>query len=232
MSESELVVSGRSLPELEAVIERGLTTFVDVGTALLEIREGRLYRETHSTFEDYCRDRWGFSRVQAHRLIEASEVVATLPIGNVTPHNEAQARELARIDDPQQRADVWRTAVDAHGDKVTAADVRHTAQRLAVVDLDSGEINPPKSVIEAAYDVSDEAGKADLNRLQYRAALYRSIKLAGLLFSYDPQDVANALTIEEIDADLDSFADQFRGWVDKIKNRAPRGLHVVKERVS
>lgn len=32
------------LEELEATIERGLTTFVEVGLALLEIRDSRLYR--------------------------------------------------------------------------------------------------------------------------------------------------------------------------------------------
>jgi hypothetical protein len=31
------------------------------GTALLEVRDRRLYRETHATFEDYCRERWRFS---------------------------------------------------------------------------------------------------------------------------------------------------------------------------
>ena len=44
----------RRLAELELVIERGLKTFVEVGAALLGIRDGRLYRETHATFEDYC----------------------------------------------------------------------------------------------------------------------------------------------------------------------------------
>ena len=55
------------LPELEAVIERGLATFIEVGKALMEIQDGRLYRETHATFEDYCRQRWEMSRVHAHR---------------------------------------------------------------------------------------------------------------------------------------------------------------------
>jgi hypothetical protein len=39
--------------ELENVIERGLSTFVEVGNALLEIRDSKLYRETHPTFEAY-----------------------------------------------------------------------------------------------------------------------------------------------------------------------------------
>ncbi len=126
MSEEVPVAPARSLEQCEAVIERGLRTFLEVGAALLEIRDGRLYRQDYGTFEDYCRDRWGFSRVQAHRLIEASEVVAMLPIGDTThlPRNEAQARELARIPDPAERARVWQEVTEKHGEKVTAADIR------------------------------------------------------------------------------------------------------------
>ena len=42
---------------LERIIERGLQTFYEVGTALLEIRDASLYRQTHPTFEAYCRQR-------------------------------------------------------------------------------------------------------------------------------------------------------------------------------
>ena len=50
------VTSGR-LAELEAIIETGTQTFVEVGNALLEIRKRRLYREQgYKTFEDYCWD--------------------------------------------------------------------------------------------------------------------------------------------------------------------------------
>ena len=43
------------LAELELVIERGQKAFVAVGNALAEIRDQRLYRETHATFEAYCK---------------------------------------------------------------------------------------------------------------------------------------------------------------------------------
>lgn len=83
-----------SLAEREAIIERGLSTFMEVGEQLLAIREERSYREQYGTFEGYCRERWGVSRVQAHRLIEASEVVSALPMGNgLLPKNERQAAD-------------------------------------------------------------------------------------------------------------------------------------------
>ena len=76
-SKSGIIPSTR-LRLLEQVIERGLTTFVEVGNALLEIRDSRLYKDSFSTFEDYCRERWGMSRPRAYPLIEAAEIMSNL----------------------------------------------------------------------------------------------------------------------------------------------------------
>ena len=223
----------RSLADLETIIERGLATFVAVGTALLDIRRDRLYRETHETFEAYCRERWGFSRIQAHRLIAASEVITALPIGNtILPQNEAQARELARIP-ASERAEVWQAVSAEHGTSVTAADIRRFAQERAArtSDAPSLAVNPAPisgDIFEAAYQLSDAAGKADLNRLRYRAKLFKDIKAAGMLLSYDPKDIANALTLDEIDAHLSGFFDLLKGWSEECKANVPRGLHIVK----
>jgi hypothetical protein len=102
-TEAEYPVDQEALADCEAVIERGLAPFVEVGQALLRIREERLYRGTHKSFDDYCRERWQWSKGHANRQIEAAQVVQNLtPIG-VTPKNEAQARELAPLPPEQQR---------------------------------------------------------------------------------------------------------------------------------
>jgi hypothetical protein len=80
----------------------------------MTIREKRTYRaDGWDTFEEYCQERWGWSRVHAHRLIEASEVATgLLPMGNTAPlpANERQARELAPLrDNPAAKV---REAVD------------------------------------------------------------------------------------------------------------------------
>jgi len=85
------------LGELERVVAEGARAFVEVGHALFEIREQRLYRATHTTFQDYCRERWHLSRPEAYRAIDAARVVEVLtPIGDA-PMNEGQARELAPL---------------------------------------------------------------------------------------------------------------------------------------
>jgi hypothetical protein len=64
-----------ALAEQEAIVARGLRTFYDVGNALAQIRDGRLYRATHPTFAAYCRERWGVLSRTAYDLIGAAGVV-------------------------------------------------------------------------------------------------------------------------------------------------------------
>lgn len=127
------------LTALEQTIERGLQTFVDVGTALLEIRDSRLYRQTFGTFEDYCRERWGMSRVHAFRMIEAASVANNLlPIGNILPATESQARPLTGLPVDLQR-EAWQRAVDtAPNGKITAA---HVASVVEVMTTSTSHSN-------------------------------------------------------------------------------------------
>jgi ParB family chromosome partitioning protein len=118
------IAESTRLIRLEDTIERGLKTFVEVGTALMEIRDGRLYREQHGTFEDYCRERWGFERRQAYRLIDAAAVVENVSNWTqIAPINEAQARPLTSLPADLQPV-VWERAVTTAPDgKLTAAHV-------------------------------------------------------------------------------------------------------------
>lgn len=118
------------LEALEAVIERGLHTFVEVGQALLAIRDGRLYRTEYGDFDTYCRERWGWSRQRSDQLIAASEVAGILTTAVVTPASERQARELAPlVGQPLTMGEAWRDAVERYGERVTAANVRESVQR-------------------------------------------------------------------------------------------------------
>ena len=91
------VRDAKRLAALEVTIERGKTAFVEVGEALIEIRDSRLYRINHATFEAYCKSRWGFTHQRASQLMTAAAVVTALPESATTVANEAQARELAPV---------------------------------------------------------------------------------------------------------------------------------------
>jgi hypothetical protein len=63
------------LEKCETTIEHGINTFVEVGEALAEIRNAKLYRASHRTFEAYCDEKWKFSRQRAYQLIDQAKVV-------------------------------------------------------------------------------------------------------------------------------------------------------------
>jgi hypothetical protein len=128
LAEQLTVVEATTLDDLEGVIEKGIATFIDVGLALARIRDKRLYRETHGTFEEYCKDRWGFSRRTGYDLMQTAEIANS--VQEVAQVSREAARELAPLtDNPEQLQDAVRETVKAHGPKPTARQVREVVKR-------------------------------------------------------------------------------------------------------
>jgi hypothetical protein len=116
--------AANELAHCEAVIARGLTTFIEVGEALGRIRDSRLYRASHGTFDEYCRDRWGWTASRARQLMGAAETATIVAInGGPAPGTESQARELAGLT-AQQGAIVMRVAHERNRGATTAAAIR------------------------------------------------------------------------------------------------------------
>ncbi len=123
---------------LESKVERA---FYEAGSALRQLRDERLYRSTHRTFEAYCRDRFGFSRAHPYRLIDAAKVVDNLcPISmqnNLSPNRRQimpttieQIRSLTTLE-PDAQQQIWQQAVNEAGGKVpTGRLVKDIVQRL------------------------------------------------------------------------------------------------------
>lgn len=119
------------LPSCEATIERALVSYAEAGAALRAIRDQGLYKQGYSTFEEYCRERWRWSKSQAYRQIDAAAVYETIersPIGDAPatpPRNEATARELVPFrSKPAQLTKIWRLVVGRHGPGAQASHVR------------------------------------------------------------------------------------------------------------
>jgi hypothetical protein len=87
------------LTRLEAIITPKKDTFIEVGNALLTIRERKLYRE-FGTWETYCEQRWGFSRQQSDRLMYAAPLGALLSPVVTT---EGAIRQLRVLKDPNDQ---------------------------------------------------------------------------------------------------------------------------------
>ena len=130
LSEEEV----RDRIHLERKVERA---FYEGGKALQELRDRRLYRSTHKTFQEYCYERFGFERRHPYRLIDAASVVDNLQmcpdrtqieteVGSeemcpdrtqILPTNEYQIRPLTKLE-PQEQREAWQMAVQAAGDRL------------------------------------------------------------------------------------------------------------------
>ncbi len=192
------------LIDCERTIEAGLRTFEAVGEALLVIRDERLYRTTHDTFESYCQDRWNFTDRRARQMIAAAETVAALPTGTIVPTSEGQARELRGLD-PDIAADVMHQAHEATDGKPTATAIRdaraHVTETTKVerdVDTATGEIvtNPIIEAVKAA-----RSGPAHIagNEIARIFTAVRGIKNVG-----GPSAVAGDLGDSQLDHDYAS----------------------------
>ncbi len=125
------IIESSRLEGCEQVIENGVACFIEVGEALMAIRDSRLYRAEHETFQDYCEKRWGFTRQRAHQFIGAFKVaelastVVDIPIAN-----EAQARQLfPLLDDPVALAEVLREVHEATNGKPTMATIAAAVEK-------------------------------------------------------------------------------------------------------
>ena len=116
---------------LERKVERA---FYEAGRALKELRNRRLYRSTHKTFDEYCRDRFDYSRRKMDYLIAGSQVVDNLEMrtngSQILPTSERQVRPLTKLEPSQQR-EVWAEAVKTAGGKIPSGRiVKDIVQRI------------------------------------------------------------------------------------------------------
>lgn len=91
---------------LHSIVRKAAATFVDIGTALEEIRKRELWRlGGHATWNAYCDAIEGMTRRNANLLIATADAVKTMSeVGNVfpassgiTPHAVTQVIPLLKI---------------------------------------------------------------------------------------------------------------------------------------
>jgi hypothetical protein len=106
------------LKELEGTIERTLSSFIECGMALREVRDQRLFRESYSSFDDYLAQRWSITRHHALRMIRAVTIAENLLAGPARSEGdaplpsdlgEATLRPLSRLA-PELQQSIWRLA--------------------------------------------------------------------------------------------------------------------------
>jgi hypothetical protein len=150
----------QQLARLEKVIDAKLEDFFEVGSAIAEIKEKELYRETHKNFNTYCQERWGFGRSYANKLIGSAERIKLLPEETPKPANEFQIRPFLKME-PEEFPEKWKAIVKTAGDgKVTSKIVEDSLglakkkrrKRKAKASDQNDEINELVANLRAALE--------------------------------------------------------------------------------
>jgi len=154
----------------EITIERGLKSFIEVGEALLEIKQNKLYKEQYKTFSEYCEQRWGFSIRQSQRYISALKVVQNIQESDpevALPISERQIRSLGSLA-PEEQYQVWKEAIQ--DDATSSSDITMRVKSInnqtqeknntALFTSDSCEWYTPQNIIDVTLKV---LGNIDLD---------------------------------------------------------------------
>jgi len=179
MPEIEVTTSDhKRLDELEVVIEEGLETFIEVGTALKEIQEAGLFLVTgYDTFKAYCEDRWGFDRKTGYQYINTSKAYwrieeqasANADTDLPLPQVQAHVRPLISKDEETQYA-AWKRAVKKSQDsksRITMSLVQEAVEEIEAeqkADKDSkdfDELDDPGIIGPSIQVTSEEVAKSD-----------------------------------------------------------------------
>lgn len=119
----------RERHQLELRVERG---FREAVAALRSLRDKRLYRSTHKTFEEYCQGRFGYNRSRSYQLLDAAIVVDNLKkcpqFVDILPTNESQCRWLTGFE-PEQQQMIWGDLVQ-EGIHPTGTKVKNKVREL------------------------------------------------------------------------------------------------------
>lgn len=97
------IVEKNRLEQLERIIQNGIDTFIEVGEALAQIKEEKLWEGEYESFDHYCKQRWDFGAANARLLMQSSEVAKSLP---EPPTKSSHARILGSLG-KEDRLALW-----------------------------------------------------------------------------------------------------------------------------
>jgi hypothetical protein len=237
-----LAPASTDLPILDEAEARTLTDEVKTDAAALWSKLLRLYEGGahttlgYSSWAAYCAAEFDMGKSHAYRILDAARVVDAVPQLGTAP--EAVAREMVPVlrDDPDAIEAVWVEAVEEHGPKPTAAQVRETVarkgefidDRLVVRDMTADEIAESDATLKRqsqerrAATKRDYGSRARRNRIESVewslftvGSLYRNwARLVEDLQACSPS--VRSRVIERLRicaADLDKLATQLEEWL-------------------
>jgi hypothetical protein len=165
----------------------------------------------YGSWREYARAEFGFSKTNAYRLLEAGRVVEALPEGP-RPTATAVTDALAAAGGPEAQRAVWAEAVERHGERPSATQVR------AIVAERAGQSRPRDSAPTPTAELhllSDEALVAEANALLDDIAVMHE-EIVRLYLRVPPEH--RDAFIDKVGAD----PDEVRWWVYCVERGLPK----------
>jgi hypothetical protein len=213
-----------SLAKCEAAIETLQFAFWAAGKALQIVRDGRLYRASHPTFDAYVEERWQMSRNYANKLIRTWRIAEALfeyesnglvPIGAAKKVNQAQVWELvpaAETWSAQAAADIYRTVLEVDGVPVTAQVLKGVVRALPSGEYDREEVaGCVRAYLATLSEETEEEPPAVAETLSAEAH-----RIRGILTRVVRQDRIRQHATENPEA-VRKFVQDLRGFLDEVE---------------
>jgi hypothetical protein len=184
----------KMLGHYETIIEQGEKTIIEVGQALLAINRGKLYKTQYGSFEEYCREKWGFGKRRGYYLIDAAEIANEVCTSgaHLSEVTERQLRAVAKLSNTDQRLKAFNRAKEIAGKKKVNS--RHVEEAVndilgikkpAIIDVEP-EPEPQKTsnaVVVVTSSPDPETNEAGINRLFQEIRAYAEFKKWDVVFN-------------------------------------------------
>lgn len=106
------------LQRCEVDVESKTEGFLRAGRALKTIKQGKLYRATHRTFNEYLKHRWANSPRKAYLEMQVVGVFDDVHnCAHIDPSIEDQLRKLEELPNAELRRTAWQRAVAYHDER-------------------------------------------------------------------------------------------------------------------
>lgn len=156
------------LESLEKEVESG---FLQAARALREIKESNLHQQDYGTWENYLKERWGYSRDQWLKLSQSFSVINNLNDAKLAylPQNQGQSRELATLQ-LEQQIEVWQKVTETYKpEEITAKKIRQVKNEILEPEIEVLEESEKEETLTITVDVNNfiESDNPAIRVLQY-----------------------------------------------------------------
>ncbi|RUV94332.1 hypothetical protein EOA75_11805 [Mesorhizobium sp. M1A.F.Ca.IN.022.07.1.1] len=176
---------------------------------MAEIRDAKLYRASHDTFEDYCKARWDIGRSRAYELIDQATVVKAITDAGV---NLSAVADISKRDVRELKKDLPAAAKQIK-DKIKkgAAPTEATAAVIAQMTAKKDHPKADRKAQQVEFDRQRDEARAKLPDAIRQSEAAKEAAIAQKLRTV--QDLTDAERI----AELEETVRILEGDIEKLK---------------